>query len=61
MVLFTNNDHHVSETECKHCKNTVMETINADHPHGISALNEGYDYMCCNCGKLVSKGMDKHE
>jgi DNA-directed RNA polymerase subunit RPC12/RpoP len=52
-LLFTKNDPHITDVKCKYCGSNIMETINDEHPHGMSALNDGYDFMCANCGKLV--------
>lgn len=54
MNEFTLNDPHPTETKCK-CGSVVMETINKDCPHGMSALNDGFDYECHWCRELVRK------
>lgn len=55
MVEFSNNDPHVTDTKCESCGSVVMETINEDSPVGMSALNDGYDYQCGSCYRLVKK------
>jgi hypothetical protein len=54
MIEFTNNDPHPTETKCD-CGSIIMETINDESPAGMSALNDGYDYQCHWCRKLVKK------
>lgn len=49
---FTKNDPHQTGFQCE-CGSGIMETINDDNPHGMSALNDEYDYVCYSCRKLM--------
>lgn len=54
MIEFTKNNPHPTNTKCK-CGSIIMEDINDESPIGMSALNDGYDYQCHWCYKLVKK------
>lgn len=52
IMEFTNNDPHRAGFICQ-CGSGIMTSINEDHPHGMSALNDEYDYVCFECNRLL--------
>lgn len=51
---FSKNNPHETGIKCSYCGSKIMEDIDEEHLHGMSALNDGYDYRCHSCKRLVS-------